>query len=452
MKILSEPKSIVNKILGSQEIKNTTTYRPFFYLKQFEIDGGLILFNLLTYETVFLESHEVSNYLSGIKADNDIVKKLISKWFLVPVDNDDLQLVRQVEDMLNLTNKMYSSNKYATFTILTTTDCNARCFYCVENGVKKRSMSAEMAIDVADFIIKNKLNRRILLRWFGGEPLYNGGVIDVICQRLSDAGVDFESYMITNGYLFDKDVISKAKDLWKLNRVQITLDGTEEKYNRIKNYIYKDESAFLRVINNIDLLSKADIKVRIRMNMDYNNVDDLYNLTDYLFNRFKDTNNIKIYSALIFEESCAYMKNIDTKSRTELLEKQIKLERYIIENGKYSISSEIHKNRLGHCMADDSNSVVILPDGNLGKCQSIIDSNFIGTIYDNVLNKKMIDWYKDIKTVSRDCDACIFRPACVYPKCCVMSLQNCTDLDKQVIVNRLEKQILKRYSEVVLNK
>ena len=37
MKILSEPKSIVNKILGSQEIKNTTTYRPFFYLKQFEI-------------------------------------------------------------------------------------------------------------------------------------------------------------------------------------------------------------------------------------------------------------------------------------------------------------------------------------------------------------------------------------------------------------------------------
>ena len=257
--------------------------------------------------------------------------------------------------------------------------------------------------------------------------------------------------MITNGYLFDEALIEKALSLWKLTGVQITLDGTEPKYNRIKNYIYNDVSPFLRVINNIDLLSKADVNVRIRMNMDYNNVDDLYSLTDYLFGLFATNEKIKIYSALIFEESCAYMKKADEETRRKLLEKQIELEKYIINKGKYSIDSRIYKNRLGHCMADDSNSVVILPEGNLGKCQSIIDNNHIGSIYDDKVNMKMLDWYKDIKTVSKNCDECIFRMACVYPKCCVMSLQNCTDLDKKIIINRLEKQMLKHYNDFCLS-
>jgi len=449
MKTLFEPKTLVEKILGSQKINSSIQYRQLYYLKSVEVNDGLLLMNLLTYELIYLTESE-AELLNLMNLNNEVIIKLIEKWFLVPENHDDLSLLKQVESMMCFMNKSYTLQKYQTFTILPTTDCNARCFYCFENGASKIKMSPLVATDVANYILNHKTDSKIYLRWFGGEPLYNSEVIDIICQKLSDESVDYESYMISNGYLFNEQMVAKAVSLWHLSRIQITIDGTEEKYNRIKNYIYNDGSAYLKVMNNIELLLKEKINVRIRMNLDQYNIDDIYKLTDELFIRFKDEKNLRIYSALIFEESCAHMKNADSETRRKLLEKQVKLEKYIIQNGKYALDAKIHKNRFGHCMADDNQAIMILPDGNLGKCQSFVDSNYIGNIYNPEIDYKMVNWYKDIKTVSKECDNCIFRMACVYPKCCIMSLQNCTDLDKQLISNRLEKQMLKCYENFII--
>lgn len=447
MKVLFEAKTLTQKILGKQTAKHNTQYRPFFYHKRLAVNDGILILNLLTYELIFLSLAEAEAFSVQDSAENTVVQKLIEKWFLVPVESNDLALLKQAEQMQCMTNRSLFNGKYTTFTILPTTGCNARCFYCFEHGTKALDMSEKTALDVADYIIKNKNNGKVSLRWFGGEPLYNSRAIDIICQKLSEASVEFESYMITNGYLFDKVLTEKTVTLWKLKRVQITLDGTEEKYNRIKNYIYNNGSAFLRVTDNIELLLNSNIAVRVRMNMDQNNVDDLYQLTDWLLTRFENRRKFSLYSALIFEESCAHMKNIDSEQRKTLLEKQIKLDNYIISQGKYELSSKIHKNRFGHCMADDVYSVMILPDGALGKCQSFVGSNFIGSIYSDDINYRELNRYSEIKTVSTSCDDCIFRAACVYPKCCIMSLQSCTDLDKEIIDNRLTKQMLKCYEE-----
>ena len=59
--------------------------------------------------------------------------------------------------------------------------------------------------------------------------------------------------MISNGYLFDDTIIEKSVNDWNLNSVQVTLDGTEEVYNKIKSYICHDLiSPFMRVIENIE--------------------------------------------------------------------------------------------------------------------------------------------------------------------------------------------------------
>ena len=58
MKFLSEPKGIVNKILGTQKAKVDVEYRPFFYLKELKIADGLLVLNLLTYELIFLDNDE----------------------------------------------------------------------------------------------------------------------------------------------------------------------------------------------------------------------------------------------------------------------------------------------------------------------------------------------------------------------------------------------------------
>jgi sulfatase maturation enzyme AslB (radical SAM superfamily) len=40
--------------------------------------------------------------------------------------------------------------------------------------------------------------------------------------------------MISNGILFNEKNIVKARELWHLKNVQITLDGTESSYEQIK--------------------------------------------------------------------------------------------------------------------------------------------------------------------------------------------------------------------------
>ena len=73
------------------------------------------------------------------------------------------------------------------------------------------------------------------------------------------------------------------KDI-NLSNVQITLDGTEETYNKTKRFIYKDDpSPFKTVIYNIHNLLFNNISVTIRLNVDNNNADDIEKLLYYLF-------------------------------------------------------------------------------------------------------------------------------------------------------------------------
>ena len=76
-------------------------------------------------------------------------------------------------------------------------------------------MNEKTANDVADYIINaSKGNSDIKLRWFGGEPLYNAKIIDIICRKLKNCNVSYTSEIISNGYLFDDENVFKAASLW----------------------------------------------------------------------------------------------------------------------------------------------------------------------------------------------------------------------------------------------
>ena len=109
--------------------------------------------------------------------------------------------------------------------------------------------------------------------------------------------------MISNGYLMNEETVKKAKDFWNLSNIQITLDGTEKIYNKVKNYIYKDNSnPFKTVIDNIHHLLNNNILVSVRMNCDKHNEEDLKELVKYLSEEFKGENNFSMYVWPIFEE------------------------------------------------------------------------------------------------------------------------------------------------------
>lgn len=87
-------------------------------------------------------------------------------------------------------------------------------------------------------------------------------VIDIIDNKLSDFGQTYTNGITTNGYLFNKSLIYKAINEWHLGSAQITIDGTEEVYNKVKNYIYKDSiSPYKKVLNNIAMLLNNNIAV-----------------------------------------------------------------------------------------------------------------------------------------------------------------------------------------------
>lgn len=451
MTIINQPKSIIFQILGEQKLEKNKQYRPFFYIKKLYVENNLLLFNILTFEILLLNNNEIENFNANIDLSNEFFSTLAKKWFLVPVDTDDLSIVRQVENIRTAINKINAPTKFNSFTILPTTDCNARCFYCFELKNNRRTMSPETASDVAEYIIKNRLDGKIFLRWFGGEPLYNMDAIDIITTKLKAENIDFESHIITNGYLFSEDVIKKAKSLWNLKKVQITLDGTEKIYNKIKAYIYKDcDSPFKKVITNIKMLLKASVDVKIRLNLDQHNADDLFALIDYLSDIFGKYNNIKIRTNLLFEESCARIKEANSQQlKRELACTQVSLQQYAREKGMLGSSTQVASGHLGHCMADYNYSTTILPYGELGKCQSYLDDHFWGSIYSDEINYNEINWFKTVKTIAPTCDSCKFRPGCVFPQGCITIPNNCDKFDQERIDKNMDMYLNNIYNHFI---
>ncbi len=60
--------------------------------------------------------------------------------------------------------------------------------------------------------------------------------------------------------------------------MQITLDGTEQTYNRVKAYVHQGVDAFERVLQNIAMLTAAGIHVSIRLNVDKHNIREMAEL------------------------------------------------------------------------------------------------------------------------------------------------------------------------------
>ena len=111
------------------------------------------------------------------------------------------------------------------YTILPTTACNARCYYCFEKGTKVETMTEQTANDVVEFIKKHHGGEKVSILWFGGEPSLCPNRITQISNGLRVNGVKFVSQMISNGYAFDEGLVEEAVNNWNLRFIQITFDG-----------------------------------------------------------------------------------------------------------------------------------------------------------------------------------------------------------------------------------
>lgn len=80
-----------------------------------------------------------------------------------------------------------------------------------------------------------------------------------------------------------------------MTRVQITVYGIGEEYNKVKNYNLKLDNPFEQIMNNIELIINANITLHLRVNYRSNTYDQVSKTMQYLHNHFGDYDNLYLY-------------------------------------------------------------------------------------------------------------------------------------------------------------
>lgn len=434
MKTLIIPSNTINKVWGEMKEDPKKEYQFSLFCLRSIISEKEYLYHTLTGELLEFDQGE------DIESSRSY---LISHLFMVPVSMDEH---RFVDDTRTILNKLSSKSYINDFTILTTTDCNARCFYCYEKGRRRIPMSEEIALDVASYIMSISGNEKIKITWFGGEPLYNVSAIRTICRKLKENGRAFSSKVVTNGLYLKEDIIEEAVADWNIERVQITLDGTRDAYKRIKAYIDQVKDPFETVLNNIECCLASGIMVSIRLNMTAENADDIIQLCEQLSNRFQGNKRINIYTASVKDFKNG--RNDSDHDKEIALDEKIRKAEEILEDAGLSTAYGLKKPfRINRCMADSDSSEVILPDGNIGKCEHFSETEIIGNIHRKEKNTELMETWKQKEEPYGICADCPLYPQCIKLKKCEWTLFGCYEEERNRKIRRIENSIAKYLSD-----
>ena len=374
---------------------------------------------LVKYNEVYLVYNTFSSAL--VEMDSDSYKRFTNEQY-TDKEFDILVkcglLIKDEKDEKQIVNRRrynYLDNKKEViYRILTTTNCNARCFYCFEKGVRGENMTKETAKKTVDFIVGalTKETKTIKINWFGGEPLINQPVIDYITDELNKK-TELKKYysLVTNGSYINEKIIKKIKDSWNINNIQITLDGFEKDYDAIKNYRDK-KIGFFSIIDNIHSLLKEKIFVVLRLHYTDNNFENLNLLIEYLSKEFGNNPNLYVYiNSLWNVNSLSNEKIFNQEINNKDYKQIVDLEKKIVHLGLASMKNTIKlKSRYGQCMACNIHNFNILPNGDLVKCAEVM-YDVIGNVNTGIIDMERNRLW-ELRKLDTECDDCIFLPMC----------------------------------------
>lgn len=183
------------------------------------------------------------------------------------------------------------SSETVKITVLTTLQCNFACDYCIQGdhgdyNKNAAKMSLEMAARVASWA-EGRLDavqpKRLILTFFGGEPLLNMPVLYYLSERLHAAaaarGVEMLINIITNGLLLSRDMVERLNPLG-LNGIKVTLDGDRDAHNRSRP-LRGGQGTFDKIIANVREVAPLT-RISVGGNFDVDTVDSYPALLDFL--------------------------------------------------------------------------------------------------------------------------------------------------------------------------
>ena len=423
-----DPQKHISCLLSKPEKHNWTMYRLMRYVLKVDCGNDVVLHNVITGQLVVLNESEKQLLNEERVSLSQDVEELIDAYFFVPDGFDEHMLVINLRKILR-TLDAAKEVPVTQYKILPTTACNARCYYCFEHGLKTVTMSEKTAEDVIEYIVSHCGNKRINITWFGGEPTIAVNRIDQISRGLLERGISYQSDMVSNGYLFDRETVKRAKELWNLKSIMISLDGTEESHNKTKAFINPGISPYKRILDNVGLLIEQGIFVNLRMNFDLGNYLEFQDILEEASNRFHNSSYIQVFAYPIIGEYANSEGNILHGSDSWFAEKVIELNNDARNIGLYRYKKDLPILSFIGCEADRRDAIVINPEGCLCRCgEQVSNDDSIGTINEGVVNKKLANSWKALGDYDA-CKGCVF-----FPKC--LRMANCASKDSCYVQDR----------------
>lgn len=434
IQVISTADQLVSSLLGFQSIRRDGTYHLSSFSISTILDGQTLIFHNLTKEFLLINSE-----LECINEED--YSYLQKHWFFVPTSFDEKKLAKNLSSLIL---PIYNRKKSNSFTILPTTKCNARCFYCFEHRIPKENMTITTAQKVASFVLKESPRGDIRIRWFGGEPLTHTEAIDTICDEIKkNSNLQLSSSIVTNGYLFDEAMVSHAINRWNLKTVQITLDGTESTYNKTKAYQYPNVNAYKTVLANLKFLSSTDLSLSLRLNIDKHNSGEMFQLIDELETVIERKDNTSIHLFPLFERAGAYPIERTESDRFSLYKSILSLKDYARKHG-FSPKSSFPESYHPHlCGADSDRSIVIAPNGDLLRCEHIINQKPVGSVYDTESSIKSGVW-TEYNLEYDFCSDCPIFPSCFRLKGCQEN-ELCSPAIRQWRIEEIKRKMRNQY-------
>ena len=194
-------------------------------------------------------------------------------------------------------------------TICPTLACNFECPYCFATRGRGK-MSLEIQDDIvalAARMLDAAHAKRLVITWFGGEPLMATSVIEALSPRLislaEERGCEYEAWIFTNGYLLDENVVDLLLRC-RVTHVHIPLDGVGATNDATRRLVGGGPT-YQRILGNLALL-KPPMQTLIRANVHEGNVAEIDALKKAVLDRAKEAGtSLNFYAASIIDVSPA---------------------------------------------------------------------------------------------------------------------------------------------------
>ena len=440
MEEIFSPNRIVAHILGKQPLSDEPFWHWSVYIFPVEDGHAVYFYSTLTKQCVslpFADGKALWEQKRFSRADilqcPDLVY-LAENRMLVPEDKDETKLYEGLVRILRLrtTHRQFSS-----YTIMTTSACNARCFYCVEEGWHAQTMSEDTVEQTIAFILRTRdPSRRTHLSWFGGEPLLASHVIERISAALTQQQIDFDASMVSNGILIQDDLLQKMLGPWRVRRIQITLDGDEKEYHARKQYLAPYPSAYQTILGIIRKLSETPIQTILRCNVDHNNVDTLGTLIDDLAAAVPNKKHVYPYFTPLFAER-------SSQGHAELFRRCMEAKELARQRGfSYAPHSPLHKMRYSLCRAENPfGCTMIAPDGLLYNCDFFQPGTASGNVREGITRPDYLQSFALPEPAAARCRDCTFLPHCTTFSRCPYKLAQCKEARAEELLFDLRAEL-----------